>query len=97
MKSNYHLTLRLPAGLQKGTLTLIEQNGTLRGTVSAVGLTSRFKNGKINGNSFEFTGHLYTALFRLRYKADGTFDGDAIHLTATTNFGVYQISGAKAE
>ena len=96
MSGTYNVTLHTPMGGQKGTVTLVDDHGTLSGSIRAMGSTSFFRNGKALGNSFEFSGILSIGFFQLRYRAKGTVEGDIIKAVATTDSGTFQINGTRA-
>lgn len=96
MNGTFHITLRTPFGLEKGILTFVDENGKLSGSIRAMGSTSLFKDGKMNGNSFEFSGILNASLFNFSYTAKGVVNGDTIQAVATTNSGTFQIHGTRA-
>ena len=95
MNDTYSVTLQTPFGTQKGTVTFVDDNGKLSGSIRTMGNTSFFRNGKVNGNSFEFSGILNAGFFNLRYNAKGAIEGDAIKAVAFTNYGTFQINGTR--
>lgn len=95
MNGTYNVSLHTPIGVQKGTVTLMEENGALRGSIRAMGSTSTFQNGKVSGNAFEFSGILNAGFFNFSYTAKGTIDGDTLNAVATTNTGAFQIIGTR--
>jgi hypothetical protein len=95
MSGTFNVTLDTPFGPQKGVLTLTEKDGSLNGSIRAVGSTSLFSGGKVSGNSFEFSGILHVALFRFRYTAKGTVDGDTLRAVAETGSGTFQMRGIR--
>ncbi|MDF1494304.1 hypothetical protein [Caproiciproducens sp. CPB-2] len=96
MSGTYNVTLHTPMGGQKGTVTLVDDHGTLSGSIRSMGSTSFFRNGKTRGNSFEFSGTLGLGFFQLKYLAKGTVEGDIIKAVAMTNSGTFQINGTRA-
>ena len=97
MDSIFNVSLLTPIGLQKGTITFVEQNGGLSGSIRTMGSTNLFRNGKMNGHSFEFSGILNLGFFNPKYIAKGTIDGNTLKAVATTDFGTFQINGTRAE
>lgn len=95
MKSTFNAALRTPKGIQKGIITFIDENGSLHGSISALGRKNYFKNGKINGKAFELSGTLSAGPFSLGYTAKGTLDRDSVSATATTQFGTFRITGTR--
>ncbi len=95
MNGTYNITLHTPMGTQSGILTLTNHNGVLNGSIRTMGNTSAFKNGKVRGNSFEFSGILDVGFFKINYAAKGTVEGNTLKATATTNSGVFHINGTR--
>ncbi|MBW7573904.1 hypothetical protein [Caproiciproducens faecalis] len=95
MNGTYSVTLQTPFGIQKGTVTFVDNNGILSGSIRTMGNTSFFRNGKINGNSFEFSGILNAGFFNLRYSIKGTMEGDTLKAVALTSSGTFPINGTR--
>ncbi|AVQ97382.1 hypothetical protein DRA42_06015 [Ethanoligenens harbinense] len=81
-------------GPQRGTITFVDNNGSLSGTIRAMGETNDF-TGSSNGNTFRISGVLNAGFLRIRYTAQGTVSGNTLRGTATTSAGVFQMSGTK--
>nr|WP_319487616.1 hypothetical protein [uncultured Caproiciproducens sp.] len=95
MNATFNVTLSTPIGTKKGVVTFLDKNGVLSGSIRAMGRSNYFKNGKIIGNSFEFSGILNAGFFNFRYTAKGIIDGDTLNAIATTNSGTFQIIGTR--
>ena len=95
MNDTYRVTLQTPFGTQKGIVTFVDDNGMLSGSIRTMGNTSSFRNGKINGNSFEFSGILNAGFFSIRYTTKGSIDGDTLKAVALTNSGTFRINGTR--
>lgn len=95
MNDTYSVTLQTPFGIQKGTVTFVDDNGMLSGSIRTMGNTSSFRNGKVNGNSFEFSGILNAGFFSISYTTKGSIDGDTLKAVALTNFGTFRINGTR--
>ncbi|HEX2926600.1 MAG TPA: hypothetical protein VHP38_10150 [Ruminiclostridium sp.] len=95
MNGTYSVALQTPFGAQKGTITFVDDKGMLSGSIRTMGSTNFFKNGKINGNSFEFSGILNAGFFNFRYTAKGTIEGDTLKAVALTDSGTFQINGIR--
>lgn len=95
MNSTFNITLSTPFGPQNGVLTLIDENGTLSGSIRAMGKTNSFKSGSMVDNSFKFSGMLDVGIFRFPYTAKGNIVGNVLKAVATTNSGTFQISGTR--
>lgn len=96
MNGTYNVTLITPFGPKEGTIVFTDRNGVLSGYIHAMGDTSDFKSGKINGNAFEFSGILNAGFFNIKYTAKGTIERNALKGTVNTNLGTFQMSGVKA-
>jgi hypothetical protein len=95
MNGTFKVALSMPMGLQSGTINFIDDNGILNGSIHAMGSVNPFRNGKISGNTFEFTGTLKIFFNRFDYTAKGTVIGDTLKATAETKYGIMQISGTR--
>ncbi len=95
MNSTFNITLSMPFGAQNGVLTLIDVNGTLNGSIRALGKTNYFKDGSMVDNLFKFSGMLDVGIFKFPYTANGNIVGDMLKAVTTTNFGTFQISGTR--
>lgn len=95
MNGTYDATLQTPIGPQSGDITFIDRNGILSGSIRAMGGTSYFENGKVNGNAFEFSGVLSAGFLHFRYTVKGTAEGNSFTGTAITDSGAYPIRGEK--
>lgn len=95
MGGTFDVILNTPAGPKKGVLTMAERDGTLSGSIRAMGAASFFSNGRAKGNSFEFSGILNAGFFRIRYTARGTVEGDTLKAAAATDLGTFGMSGTR--
>ncbi|WP_101698553.1 hypothetical protein [Clostridium minihomine] len=95
MNGNYRISLRTPLGVQNGIITFVNKEGALSGSIRAMGNVSFFRNGKIDGNRFEFSGILNAGLLNLKYTAQGVVDGEKLQVTAVTSYGTFLIVGTK--
>lgn len=95
MNGTFDITLYTPIGPQSGILVLTDESEALRGSIHAMGITNYFRNGKANGNSFEFSGTLNAGFFNIRYSAIGTVNGDTLKAKVTTDSGIFQLSGTR--
>ena len=95
MNGTFDITLYTPIGPQRGFLMLTDENGALRGSIHAMGNTNYFRNGKTDGNSFEFSGILNAGFFNIRYSAKGMIDGNTLKAKVTTDSGTFQLSGTR--
>ena len=95
MNGTYRVSLKTPFGPQAGTVTLVEQNGALSGSIDALGAKNPFSGGTAQGNRFSFSGSLRTMVGRIDYTAEGVVEGDTITGTARTRFGIIRLSGRR--
>ncbi len=95
MNGTFHVTLGTPIGPQSGTITFVDHDGSLSGSIRAMGNTNYF-TGSANGDSFRISGVLSAGFFRFPYTAQGTVSGSVLQGTATTSAGVFQMNGTKA-
>ena len=93
MTKIYNITMQTPFGTQQGRITFIINNGSLSGVLEGMGSKSEFKNGKINGNNFEFSGEFRSLLARIQYVAKGTLNNNIISASVNTNYGVFSVAG----
>ena len=96
MEGNYNITMRTPLGPQNGRIGLRVANGKLNGFLNILGGENPFTGGKVNGNSFEFSGAIKAAGSKFNYTVKGTVNGSVLKAEATTQFGVLQIMGNRA-
>lgn len=95
MKHSYRVTLRTQFGPQTGILTLIEKNATLKGSIQCMGNTNYFKNGKMDGNTFQFSGILNIGFYNIRYQINGEVHDPELTATAATSYGNFPITGTQ--
>lgn len=98
MNGTYRISLRTPLGMQNGMISFVQDGESLSGFIRTMGKTNHFKNGKVKDNSFHFSGMLNAGLLNINYNANGMIvEGNKLKATARTNFGAFQIWGAKVE
>lgn len=95
MEGRYNIIIEAPRRKEKGTVIFIVKGNTLSGTISAMGLTSKFYNGKIDGDKFEFTGEVRFLFKLIPYAVRGHIVGNNLHAEAKSSFGSFRISGEK--
>lgn len=96
MNGTYHVTLLTPFGQRSGTVIFTDHNGVLSGSIHAMGDTNNFKNGKMDGSTFEFSGSFKAGFLNIPYTANGAIEGNSLNGTVKTNLGAFQIYGVKA-
>jgi hypothetical protein len=95
MNGTFKVSLSTPMGLKSGTISSVDENGVLSGSLHALGSENSFRNGKTSGNTFEFTGALKMGFGKIEYDAKGTITGDILQATAKTKFGMMKINGTR--
>jgi hypothetical protein len=95
MNGTFKVSLSTPMGVKNGTISFLDNNGVLSGSLRALGKENPFRNGKANGNTFEFNGSLKIGFGEIEYVANGTITGDALLATAKTKFGLMKINGSR--
>ena len=89
----YNITMNTPFGIQQGKITFVIKDESLTGTLEGMGSKSKFNNGKINGNSFEFSGQIRTLITSIQYTAKGTLNNDMLSAAVNTKYGVFSVIG----
>jgi hypothetical protein len=85
--------MKTPFGIQQGRITFIINGESLTGVLEGMGAKSKFINGKINGNNFEFSGEIKTFLARIQYSAKGTLNDSMLIASVNTNHGTFSVTG----
>ena len=91
----YAVSLQTPMGLEKGKVTFRESGGALSGTLIVSGVGNPIQKGKADGNTFEISGTIRKAFFRISYTAKGEVNGDTLTATAYSKYGSFVISGVR--
>jgi len=89
----YNITMNTPFGIQQGRITFMIKDKSLTGSLEGMGSKSKFINGKINGNSFEFSGQIRTLITNIQYTAKGALNNDMLSASVSTKFGVFSVTG----
>ena len=85
--------MKTPFGIQQGRITFIIKDKSLTGVLEGMGVKSKFNNGKINGNSFEFSGQIRNLIASIQYTAKGTLNNDMLSAAVNTKYGVFSVTG----
>ena len=85
--------MNTPFGIQQGRITFIIKDEYLTGALEGMGSKSKFNNGKINGNRFEFSGQIRTLITNMQYTAKGTLNKDMLSASVSTKYGVFSVTG----
>jgi hypothetical protein len=89
----YNITMITPFGTQKGRITFVINGESLTGVLEGMGTKSKFIDGKISDDNFEFSGEIKTFLARIKYAAKGTLNNDALTASVNTNYGIFSVTG----
>jgi hypothetical protein len=81
MDGTFKISLSMPMGIKSGTISFIDNNGVLSGSLCALGKENQFRDGKTNENTFEFAGFLKAIFGKIEYNAKGTISGDILQAT----------------
>lgn len=95
MEGTYCAKVNTPRGIIDGKMILKQEGSKLSGTVQAMGMSTTFNNGYVNGNTCKFSGTIQTIIFNVRYEAIGILEGDKLTLEINTNKGNFKIEGFK--
>ncbi|OOM10708.1 hypothetical protein [Clostridium saccharobutylicum] len=89
----YNITMKTPFGTQNGRITFVINGSSLTGVLEGMGSKSKFINGKINGDDFEFSGEIKTLLIKIHYFAKGTLNNNKLTASVNTNHGIFSVTG----
>lgn len=95
MNQNFKIFMRTQMGVLNGFLNLKQVNNELMGNINFNGKSYEFRNGKINGNNFEFSGIFKVFLKKINYNAIGEINNKNITININTNMGSFKIEGEK--
>lgn len=93
LTGTYDLTLKLPSGPLRGTLTLREQEGALTGFLQAPAGRFPVQGATVQGGLFRLEGTVPTPFGPVRFSAQGENDGAGLRGRAHTLFGTFSFSG----
>lgn len=93
MEGTYYAKVNTPRGIVDGKMILKQEGSKLSGTVQAMGMSTTFNNGYVNGNTCKFSGTIQTIIFNIRYEAIGVLEGNKLTLEIDTNKGKFKIEG----
>lgn len=89
----YSVTMQTPFGTKQGRITFIINGEHLTGVLEGMGSESKFVDGKIYENNFEFSGEIKTLLVRIQYTAKGILSDNLLSASVSTNYGIFSVSG----
>lgn len=95
LEGKYQVILKTPMGAKKGELLLKNENSVLTGSMTALGKTNALTPGTTDGECFQFSGELQTAVGKLAYDCSGKVEGDVITGSAKTKKGSMAMSGKR--
>ena len=92
----YNITIKTPLGDQQAKVTLKTGGDTLTGTSeSAMTGVNELTDGKVNGNTLEWTENANSPLGPVELKVKATVDGDKISGEAVSPFGPMPFEGSR--
>lgn len=91
----FTVTMRTPMGAEKGTLTLNEEFGELRGTLEAVGAKHPVRGKKLSDTKFVISGEIQKFMLRIAFTAEGEIVGNDLSAIAETRYGKFPITGRR--
>lgn len=97
MSDTFKVLMSTPIGKLEGSITFINNDGSLSGYIKSMGNISYFENGTMTGNQFEFSGTLNAAFLQFKYRVNGTIDGDTFAAVASTGSGTFKINGTRED
>ncbi|WP_324825763.1 hypothetical protein [Sinanaerobacter sp. ZZT-01] len=78
VNGTYKITLQSPLGPRHGTLTLLQCDSSLSGSVDMLSSHTVFENGSVHDNHFSFTTEMHTLLGNKLITVTGLSEGDAL-------------------
>ena len=96
-QGEYQAYADTPMGRLNGKLVLQNQNGSLSGSLDAMGMRTEFQNGRIQGNQCQFEGAVKTPFGKFAYSVTGKATGNQVILEVKSEKGTFQIIGQKKE
>lgn len=96
MNGTFKISLKTAMGPKSGSITFVDKNGVLSGSLYALGNKIPIRNGKSDGDNFSFDGTLNTGFGKIEFTAKGTISGDVLQAIARTKYGVMQINGTRS-
>ena len=91
----YKIQVKTPVGLKEGKMILAVEGEALTGRLEYYAGKSDFKNGKVKGNTVEFTTTIKTPMGHLRAFVRGMVEGDSFSGVAKLPMGTAQIYGRR--
>lgn len=95
MEGRYNIVINTPGRKERGTAVIIVQGGRISGSASVKGYTTQFKDGRINGDEFEFSGEVKVLLKRIPYIVRGKVQGESLKGVIFSKYGTFDITGYK--
>jgi hypothetical protein len=96
MNGTYNITMQTPVGMEKGTITFSQDGDVLSGSMNILRSSNVFSDGKVEGNTFEFSGEIKKLITKIPFTAKGMIDGDLLTAVADTKYGNLTIKGNRA-
>lgn len=97
LEGTYKVITESQMGKTEATFHFKTEGNVLTGTNEVMGQTLQIQNGKIDGNSFEFTEKMESPMGASEFTFKGTFDGDKISGTISTQMGPMPFEGSRVK
>ncbi len=91
----YNVMLKTTMGVKKGELIFSGEDSVLTGKLVVMGNDNLFETISLDGNNFNFTGEIKTAMGKVPYECTGSVEGDNIEGVAKTKKGNMSLSGKR--
>lgn len=89
----YNISMSTPMGVMRGTLTLKDEGGTLRGNLDVMGLKQPVNGTVLKDGTLELSGKITVLVQTFQYKAKGRVSGSKISLEVFSEGKRFHISG----
>lgn len=89
----YKVFIETPLGVKPGETTLnIDENGSVSGSLTMMGHTNTFENGKVTEEGrMEFGGMMWTPFGKMPYTLEGTLINGKINSVSHSKLGTFKI------
>jgi hypothetical protein len=97
INGTYKIAAASPMGKLEGIMVLRADGETLSGTLTAMGNTAKFLNGRADGDAFEFGIEAKTPMGPMKITVKGTVGEDKVSGSFITSFGQMPFEGGRTE
>ncbi len=95
VEGTYKIRVDTPVGVQEGKMTLIADGDSLKGRLENAAGSLEFTDGKVKGNSVEFTVKIKTPMGQLKALVTGVVAGNKFSGVVKLPIGSAQIDGVR--